>query len=463
MSGSEPVSAPQAGAGQVCGCGPRPPAGPPPASPGRPASSALFARALDVLPGGVSSPVRAFRSVGGAPLFFARGKGARVWDEDGREYVDYCMSWGPLALGHAPDPVLEAIGRAAALGTSFGAPTRAELELAELVRALQPLAEMVRFVSSGTEAVMSAVRLARGFTRRDLIVKFDGCYHGHADYLLVKAGSGLATAGQPDSGGVPAAIAGTTAVLPLDDEAALRAFMATRGHEVAAVLIEPVPANCGLLLQRPEFLRALRAECDRAGALLVFDEVISGFRLGPGGAAARYGVRPDLLTYGKVIGGGLPVGAYAGRRDVMSCVAPSGCIYQAGTLSGNPVAMSAGRATLEALRDGGWDLLEARSAALERALRPLVEHYPARLVREGSIFWITFQDPPPRAWGAVDRSGAARYARLHAALLARGVYLAPSAFEVFFASTAHDDAAIAFTARAFEEALAVAFAPGPAP
>ncbi len=422
-------------------------------------SEALFARARALLPGGVSSPVRAFKAVGGTPLFIKKGAGCRIEDEDGNRYVDWCQSWGPLALGHAHPRVVRAVAEAAANGTSFGAPTRAEVELAALVQELHPAVERLRFVSSGTEAVMSAVRVARGFTRRDLIVKFDGCYHGHADYLLVKAGSGLATLGTPDSAGVPAPIAGTTAVLPLADEGALRDFMRERGREVAAVIIEPVPANAGLLLQEPSFLAALREETTIAGSLLIFDEVITGFRLGPGGATAHYGIRPDLVTFGKVIGGGLPVGAYGGRADVMALVAPEGPVYQAGTLSGNPVAMAAGRAALEALMDGGWATLEARAAATEAALRPIVEAapVPARLVRLGSILWIVFQRDAPRAFSAVDGVAAKRlFPRFHRALLDRGVYFPPSAYEVFFASTAHDDAAIAQTARALREGLSAA-------
>jgi glutamate-1-semialdehyde 2,1-aminomutase len=420
-------------------------------------SQALFERAQALLPGGVSSPVRAFRSVGGTPLFMKRGKGALVWDEDGNRFIDYCMSWGPLALGHAPAPVVEAIRAAAELGTSFGTPTANEVALAETVTRLQPLCERVRFVSSGTEAVMSAVRVARGFTKRDLLVKFDGCYHGHADYLLVKAGSGLATAGTPDSAGVPAAIAGTTVVLPLDDPDAFRALMKARGREVAAVIIEPVPANSGLLLQRTELLRILRDETTKHGALLIFDEVISGFRLGPRGAAGHYGIAPDLLTFGKVIGGGLPVGAYGGRRDVMEVVAPLGPVYQAGTLSGNPVAMAAGKAALDALEQGGWATLDARSKELEALLLPIIDRYPVGLVRLGSIFWLTFQKPAPRAWHQVERAGAERYKALHRALLERGVYLAPSAFEVFFTSSAHEPALLRETADAFAAAMRVAF------
>jgi glutamate-1-semialdehyde 2,1-aminomutase len=422
----------------------------------RPRSRELFEQALGLIPGGVSSPVRAFKSVGGTPVFMQRGAGAHVWDEDGNDYVDYCCSWGPLALGHAHPKVVAAIQENAALGTSFGTPHREEVALASLVVELQPWAERVRFVSSGTEAVMSAVRLARGYTGRDLIVKFDGCYHGHADYMLVKAGSGLATSGQADSAGVPEAIASTTVVLPLDDEDALRAFMKARGAEVAAVVVEPVPANCGLLLQRAEFLQLLRDETERAGALLLFDEVISGFRLGAGGAATHYEIRPDLFTFGKVIGGGLPVGAYAGKREIMERVAPLGPVYQAGTLSGNPLAMAAGRAALEALRDGGWDRLSDRGEALAERLAPALAPHPLELVRIGSIFWLSFQSPAPRSYAALDRAGAAIYARLHALLLERGVYLAPSAFEVGFLSTAHSNDDLDRTAAALSEALPLA-------
>ena len=430
------------------------------AAPGRERrkSAILFERANSLLPGGVSSPVRAFKAVGGTPIFVRSGEGATIEDEDGNRYIDYCMSWGPLALGHAHPAVVRAVAEAASRGLTFGTPTAGEVELAALVSSLYPAAERVRFVSSGTEAVMSAVRLARAFTGRDLIVKFEGCYHGHADYLLVKAGSGLVTAGQPDSAGVPKPIAATTAVLPLDDEASFRTFMAARGREVASVLIEPVPANAGLLLQQPAFLRALREECDRAGALLIFDEVISGFRLGPGGAAALYGVRPDLATFGKVIGGGMPVGAYAGRAEIMSLVAPLGPVYQAGTLSGNPVAMAAGRATLEVLLAGGFEALEDRSRRLALALSRAIAAAtcPVRLVRQGSIFWIVFQDQAPRAYGSLERAGARRYAAFYRALLERGIYFPPSAFEVFFASTAHTDAQIEETGRAVAESLRIA-------
>lgn len=418
-------------------------------------SEALFERAKRVLPGGVSSPVRAFQYVGGTPVFIRSGAGSMIEDEDGNQFIDYCMSWGTLILGHAHPTILRALVEAAASGTTFGTPTVAELELAELITTLYPSAEQVRFVSSGTEAVMSAVRVARGVTGRDLIVKFDGCYHGHADYLLVKAGSGLVTSGIPDSAGVPASIAETCAILPLNDVDGFRAFMNARGRQVAGVLVEGVPANAGLLIQDRAFWESLRTECARHGTLLIFDEVITGFRLGAGGAAALYGVMPDLIAFGKVIGGGLPVGAYGGHRSLMEHVAPSGPIYQAGTLSGNPLAMAAGKVVLENLRTGGWKLLEDRARTLEAALTAVIVEAPGpiQLVRIGSIFWITFQERVPRTLAEVDRSGAQRYARFHRMLLEHGVYLPPSAFEVFFVSTTLKEEDIAQTSKAFGEAL----------
>ncbi len=409
------------------------------------ASESLFERATRVLPGGVSSPVRAFRAVGGTPLFMRSGAGARIEDEDGNRFVDFCMSWGALALGHAHPTVVRAITETAARGTTFGTPTAGEVELAERISALYPAAERVRFVSSGTEAVMSAVRVARGATGRDLIVKFDGCYHGHADYLLVKAGSGLATAGTPDSAGVPAAIAATSAVLPLDDLGAFRAFMSERGREVAAVLIEGVPANAGLLVQTPEFLACLRAECAARGALLILDEVITGFRLGPGGAAARYGIRPDLVTFGKVIGGGLPVGAYGASRTLMSLVAPLGPVYQAGTLSGNPLAMAAGLATLRLLDEDAYARLEASGAWLEAGLNEAIRSASAtaRVQRVGSLLTLFFTDRPVHSEDDAMTCDRERFAAFHRAMLGRGLMLPPSQFECWFLSLAHDDAAIA--------------------
>ncbi len=411
-----------------------------------PASGAWFERARAVIPGGVNSPVRAFRAVGGTPLFVRRAAGAEIEDEDGRRYLDFVGSWGPLILGHAHPEVVAAIKAAADQGTTYGAPCAAEVELAEAIVAAYPGLEQVRCVSSGTEAVMSAVRVARGATGRDLIVKFSGCYHGHADHLLVAAGSGLATlglgeGGRPSSAGVPAAFAGLTRVLPLDDEPALSELFEREGLRVAAVIVEPIPANHGLLLQRPAFLQALRRLTREHGALLIFDEVISGFRVARGGAAELYGITPDLATFGKVIGGGMPVGAFGGRRELMEHLAPEGGVYQAGTLSGNPVAMAAGLATLRILeRDGVWARLEELGAALEQALEPVLAAapFPVRLVRLGSLFWLSLQaGEAPRRAEHIDPRAAARYGAVFHALLARGIALAPSAYEVGFLSVAH--------------------------
>ncbi len=428
--------------------------------PATPRSSALYARACALMPAGVNSPVRAFRCVRGDPLFIRRGAGAHLEDEDGHLYLDCCGSWGPLILGHGHPAVLAAVTEAAGAGLTYGAPHRGEVELAELVTAAYPAVELVRFTSSGTEAVMAAVRLARGFTGREVVVKFDGCYHGHADALLVKAGSGLATFGIASSAGVTRGAAADTRVLPLDDEEAAARLFAVEGDRIAAVLIEPVPANNGLLLQRPEFLRCLRELTQRHGALLIFDEVISGFRVGMGGAAALYGVRPDLATFGKVIGGGMPVGAFGGRRDVMERIAPLGDVYQAGTLSGNPVAMAAGAATLRLLAaERVHERLEALGRRLEERAGPAASAAGGTLVRQGSIFWLAFQPRAPRAAAQIDPAGAARYADLHAALLARGVYLAPSGYEVAFLSHAMGEQDIDRLAAVLAEALA----PGAAP
>lgn len=420
-------------------------------------SEELYRRACQLLPGGVNSPVRAFRAVGGVPHFYAAASGATFQDVDGNVFIDYVMSWGPLILGHAHPRVVAAVTAAAARGTSFGAPCALEVELAERVVALYPGCEMVRFVSSGTEAVMAAVRLARGTTGRSRILKFDGCYHGHVDSLLVNAGSGLATFGTPSSAGVPPALAELTVVVPLDDEPALAAALERHGDELAAVIIEPVPANAGLLQQRRAFLTAVVEGARRCGALVIFDEVISGFRLGPGGAAAHYGLTPDLATFGKVIGGGLPVGAYGGRRALMEQVAPLGPVYQAGTLSGNPVAMAAGLATLDCLeREAGWAQLERRGQELEERVQIVLERggYPVSFVRLGSLFWLSLQEgPAPRRLDAIRRDGVDRYAALHRALRARGVYLAPSAYEVGFLSTAHTEEHLERTAAALGPAL----------
>lgn len=420
-------------------------------------SQELYDRACSVLPGGVSSPVRAYRSVGGTPRVIQSAEGAHVTDADGNRLLDFVGSWGPLILGHANPAVLAAINVAAERGTTFGAPTPFEVELAERVVSMHPALEMVRFVSSGTEAVMSAVRTARGFTGRDLILKFSGCYHGHADHLLVAAGSGLATFGTPSSAGVPAASAEQTSVLPLDDTEALDEFFAQRGDELACALIEPVPANNGLLLQRPEFLARLRELCTKHGALLLFDEVITGFRVGPGGYTELSGITPDLATFGKVIGGGLPVGAFGGSREVMGVLSPDGPVYQAGTLSGNPVAMAAGLATLDQLeRAGGWDHINGLGAELETSLAPVLERHDARLVRVGSIFWMSLsKELPPRASESISPESADRYTPIFHALLERGVALAPSAYEVGFLSTAHTSEHVSTLSQAIDEVMAL--------
>ena len=425
-----------------------------------PNSVAWMARAEQVIPGGVSSPVRAFRAVGGTPLVLRSGAGAEFEDVDGRRYVDFVCSWGPLILGHAHPEVLRAITETAARGTSFGAPCEGEIELAEFLTARYPGLEQVRFVSSGTEATMSAIRLARGATGRDRIVKFAGCYHGHADHLLVSAGSGLVTFGRPSSAGVPEAFVRETIVLPLDDEQQFTDFMRREGDRIAAVIIEPVPANNGLLLQRSEFLATVRRETERTGTLLIFDEVISGFRLARGGAAEILGITPDLATFGKVIGGGMPVGAFGGRRDVMKNLAPLGGVYQAGTLSGNAVAMAAGMATLRILeREDGWNRLEAIGRELERQITPVLASAPfgARLVRAGSLFWLSLQaGEAPRAAGQIDAAAGERYRPIFHTLLDKGVALAPSAFEAGFLSLAHTPAHIAQLASALEHALVAA-------
>jgi glutamate-1-semialdehyde 2,1-aminomutase len=421
-------------------------------------SAELYARACRAIPGGVSSPVRAFRAVGGTPLFIASGAGARITDADGRSYLDLVNSWGPLIAGHAHPAVVTAIRTALERGTTFGAPCEGEVLLAERVSAAYPAAEQVRFVSSGTEAVMSAIRVARAFTGRDLIVKFAGCYHGHADHLLVAAGSGLATFGKPSSAGVPRAFTECTRVLPLDDEAAVEALFAAEGARIAAVIIEPVPANHGLLVQRREFLETLRRVTRAHGALLIFDEVISGFRLSRGGAAELLGIKPDLATFGKVIGGGMPVGAFGGARPIMARLAPEGDTYQAGTLSGNPVAMAAGLATLDLLeRESGWQRLEARGAELEALLKPVLARaaFPVHLVRVGSLVWMSFHERgAPRTAAALSERETARFARLFHALLARGVYLPPSAYEACFLSLAHSRADLEEFTTALGAALA---------
>jgi glutamate-1-semialdehyde 2,1-aminomutase len=423
-----------------------------------PRSAQLYARAVRVIPGGVSSPVRAFRAVGGTPLFIARGAGSQVFDADGRNYLDLVGSWGPLIAGHAHPAVVEAVTAALQRGTTFGAPCEAEVALAERVVAAYPGLEQVRFVSSGTEAVMSAIRVARACTGRDLIVKFAGCYHGHADHLLVAAGSGLATFGRPSSAGVPEAFTACTRVLPLDDEDAVRALFAREGARIAAIIIEPVPANHGLLLQRRAFLENLRTLTSEHGALLIFDEVISGFRLARGGAAELLGITPDLATFGKVIGGGMPVGAFGGARRLMARLAPEGDTYQAGTLSGNPVAMASGLATLDLLeREDGWRRLEALGAELETLTRPLLARapFPMHWVRQGSLFWMALHEAgAPRSAASLSERETARFAQLFHAMLERGVYLPPSAYEACFLSLAHTSADL----QRFSAALAASLA-----
>jgi glutamate-1-semialdehyde 2,1-aminomutase len=404
-------------------------------------SELLTRLARKVTPGGVNSPVRAFKAVGGTPRVIERGEGPYLFDVDGNRYLDFCCSWGPLVLGHADPEVVSAVQAQVAKGMTFGASTELEYQLADLIVSMVDPVEQVRFVSSGTEAVMSAIRLARGFTGRDLILKFDGCYHGHSDYLLVKAGSGLATFGQPSSAGVPAAAAGDTAVLPLDDEDALTRFFAENGDRLAAVIIEGIPANNGLLIQRHEYIRLIRTLTEKHGALLIFDEVITGFRIGLGGAAAYYGVRPDLMTFGKIIGGGMPVGAFGGRADIMQLLAPVGPVYQAGTLSGNPVAMTAGLVTLKKLASGSiFSTLEERNRRFVRTLTRRLDGLQITVVGAGSIFWLVFQSDIPRAAHQINPDGITHFNRMHEQVLNSGVYLPPSGYEVCFISTAHTDA-----------------------
>jgi len=393
----------------------------------------LFARACRVIPGGVDSPVRSFRSVGGTPYFVARAEGAYVWDVGGRRYTDYVQSWGASILGHAHPHVVEAVQRAAARGTSYGAPTEGEVLLAEAIRARVPSCQMVRLVSSGTEAAMTAVRLARGFTGRDKVVVFDGCYHGHSDTLLAAGGSGLATHGVPGSAGVPTSAVADTVVVPYN-------VVPDVGDDVAAVLVEPVAANMGLVPPVDGFLDGLRAACDAAGALLVFDEVITGFRVGRGGAQARYGVTPDLTCLGKVIGGGLPLAAFGGRADVMACLAPEGPVYQAGTLSGNPLATAAGLAVLELLDDAAYTQLAGRAAELAAGLTSVIAEagLPVSAPVVGPLLGLFFTGAPPTDFASSKAADATAYARFFHEMLDRGVALAPSPFEALFPSLAHD-------------------------
>jgi glutamate-1-semialdehyde 2,1-aminomutase len=403
-------------------------------------SSQLFAAAQKRIPGGVNSPVRAFRNVDGAPFFVARAKGAKIWDVDGTEYTDYVGSWGPAILGHAPKVVVDAVREAATRGLSFGIPNPLEVEMAELICDWMPSIEKVRMVNSGTEATMSCIRLARAFTGRDRIIKFDGCYHGHVDGLLVKAGSGALTHGRPDSAGVPQAFADLTISLPFNNADLVREAFAENKHEIAAVIVEPVPANAGLFLPSDDFLSMLRKECTINDTLLIFDEVITGFRLARGGAQEIYGVKPDLTALGKVIGGGLPVGAFGGRAEIMDQLSPDGPVYQAGTLSGNPLAMAAGLAQLRELeRINGWKLLEEVGGQFERLTRRAISDTKADVTfhRIGSMFCLFFAPGPILDLASARRSDLKTFARFFNASLRRGIYFAPSQFETGFISTAH--------------------------
>ena len=416
----------------------------------------LFARAQAVIPGGVNSPVRAFRAVGGAPRFFASGARARVVDADGRSFIDYVGSWGPLIAGHAHPDVISAVCEAAAQGLSFGAPTEREVRMAELLTRLVPSMESVRLVSSGTEATMSALRLARGFTGRPALIKFEGCYHGHADSLLVKAGSGALTFGEPSSAGVPEDITKHTLVLDYNDAQQLEDAFAKHGDKIAAVIVEPVAGNMNLIAPAPGFLQAIRDLCTRHGAVLIFDEVMTGFRVHAGGAQALYGIKPDLTTLGKVIGGGLPVGAFGGRRDIMNRIAPLGPVYQAGTLSGNPVAVAAGLATLELVQQPGfYERLFRNTGALIEGLNQAAQKRKLAFSAQhvGSMFGLYFRSGVPGSYAEVMQSDRDAFNRFFHAMLDRGIYLAPSAFEAGFVSSAHGEAEIRETIAAAEAAF----------
>ena len=411
----------------------------------------LFAEAQQLIPGGVNSPVRAFRSVGGQPRFIKRAKGARLYDLDGNTYIDYVLSWGPMILGHAPAPVINAIKKAAGQGTSYGAPTELEVELARQIRHAFPSMEKIRLVSSGTEAVMSAIRVARGFTRRDSILKFEGCYHGHSDYLLAKAGSGLATLGIPDSLGVPADFAKHTLTAPYNDILTVERIVKERGSQLACIILEPIAGNMGVIPPAPDFLQALRQLTIEHDILLIFDEVISGFRVSYGGAQDLYRIKPDLTVLGKIIGGGLPVGAYGGRKEIMDLIAPSGPVYQAGTLSGNPLAVTAGLATLKQLRAKGvYQKLEELSAALAKGVGEAAKKagIPITQTRVGSMLTTFFTAGPIVDWNSAKLSDTKRYGQFFHKMLNQGVYLAPSQFEAAFLSTAHTSADIEKTIRA---------------
>jgi glutamate-1-semialdehyde 2,1-aminomutase len=419
-------------------------------------SEQLFEEAKGYFPGGVSSPVRAFKSVKGTPLFIKRGKGSQIWDEDDNQFTDFCCSWGPLILGHNNDHIRETIVATVAHGTSFGTPTRWENKLGSLILSNNRFIEKIRFVSSGTEAVMSAIRLARGVTKKDKIVKFDGCYHGHVDSLLVKAGSGLATFGVSSSAGIPESFAKETLVLPLDDLNALEATFEKQADEIACVIIEPVPANNGLLLQCKEHLMGLRHLCTKYNVLLIFDEVISGFRVGAEGAAGYYNIQPDIITYGKIVGGGMPVGAYGASKEIMSNVTPDGNVYQAGTLSGNPIAMAAGYAALsQCLEEGFYDNMADKTKKFVAQIQSYCDEkgYQVMIPTIGSIFWIAFTDKPIRRSDLIDPASMDKFKTIHSELLDNGIYLGPSGYEVGFVSAAHTEEELTAAATLICQAL----------
>ncbi len=420
-------------------------------------STALFEKAKTFFPGGVNSPVRAFRSVGGVPLFIKKGKGSHIWDADGNEYIDFCGSWGPLILGHANDAVLKKVSEVMQNGTSFGAPTELENELAELILSNHKYIEKLRFVSSGTEAVMSAIRLARGYTKRNKILKFEGCFHGHADSVLVKAGSGLVTFGNTSSAGIPQSFVNETLVVSLDSEAAVEQAFKEHGNDIACVIIEPIPANNGLLLQRKEFLQFLRDICTKHDSLLLFDEVISGFRVGFEGAAGYYNIKPDIMTFGKIIGGGFPVGMYASSKEIMSSISPEGNVYQAGTLSGNPVAMAAGIAQLnECLKPNFYVSLEEKTKMLVSGIEQQFKAHGIKFkaFQIGSIFWFSFSDMEHvRKAKDISADGIKQFNELYHKLHEHGIYFGPSGYEVGFVSAAHTKEDIEKTIRTFGDIL----------
>lgn len=416
----------------------------------------LFQEAQTLFPGGVNSPVRAFRAVGGQPLFIQRGEGPYLFDVDGNRYIDYVLSWGPLITGHAHPAVVKAIQQAAVLGTSYGAPSPLELDLAKSIMGFMPTIESIRFVNSGTEATMSALRLARAYTKREKIIKFDGCYHGHADMLLVQAGSGVATLGLPDSPGVSVAVASDTLVADYNDLGSVEALFQKYPDQIAGLIVEPVAGNMGVVPPLPGFLEGLRALTSHYGAVLIFDEVMTGFRVHPGGAQSLYNIKPDLTTLGKVIGGGLPVGAYGGRKEIMQMVAPLGPMYQAGTLSGNPLAMSAGIAALNLIRDGDvWHQLNAAAARLEAGVGAAAKHFgiPVQQTRVGTMFTTFFSETKPVGWNTVKLADKEKFGRFFQKMLGNGVYLAPSQFEAGFISTQHTDKIIDTTIEAVREAF----------